>query len=223
MLSQIAANVVNLNLIGGDTPLCSHIREVIAKVRELEPQLRALNQKASIIICTDGEASDGDLAETMAPLQHLPVWVVIRLCTDNDDIVQYWNRIDERLEVEIDVIDDMIGESGEVYSANPWVNYNEALHRMREFGVLMREMDLLDERLLSPDQCRAVCGLILGINENELPHPEAEFDAFVARVNELNAQSPKLYSLHLQRVLPLVDTSKIQLLYQPNRNSCVMC
>lgn len=196
---------------------------MIARVRELEPQLRASNQKASIIICTDGEASDGDLAEAMAPLQYLPVWVVIRLCTDNDNIVQYWNRIDEILEIEIDVIDDMLGESEEVYAANPWVNYNEALHRMREFGVSMKEMDLLDERLLSSDQCRAVCGLMFGVNGNELPHPEAEFDAFVARVNELNAQSPRLYSLYLQRVLPLVDTSKIKLLYGSSRSSCVIC
>ena len=35
----------------------------------------------------------------MKPLESLPVMVVIRLCTDEDEIVQYWNAIDEKLEV----------------------------------------------------------------------------------------------------------------------------
>ena len=39
---------------GGQTPLCYHIREIIADIRRLEPELRQQNQKAAVIICTDG-------------------------------------------------------------------------------------------------------------------------------------------------------------------------
>jgi hypothetical protein len=60
----------------GGTPLCFHIREVIAEIRRMEPQLRATGQKACVIIATDGESSDGDIITAMQPLRSLPVWVV---------------------------------------------------------------------------------------------------------------------------------------------------
>lgn len=59
--------------------------------------LRQTNQKVCVIIATDGESSDGDIAAAMRPLQQLPVWVVIRLCTDENRIVDYWNNIDNVL------------------------------------------------------------------------------------------------------------------------------
>ena len=38
----------------GGTPLCRHIREVIATIREMEPTLRSTGQKACVVIATDG-------------------------------------------------------------------------------------------------------------------------------------------------------------------------
>jgi hypothetical protein len=98
----------------GGTPLCRHIHEVTEQIRQLEPQLRATGKKACVIIATDGESSDGDIITAMQPLRALPVWVVVRLCTDEDRIVEYWNNIDSQLEVEMDVLDDLKGEAGEV-------------------------------------------------------------------------------------------------------------
>lgn len=82
---------------GGTTPLCRHIREVAAKIQQMEPMLRATGQRASVIIITDGEASDGDVTAALRPLQNLPCWVVIRLCTDEDNVVEYWNGVDNQL------------------------------------------------------------------------------------------------------------------------------
>jgi hypothetical protein len=138
----------------GGTPLCRHIGEIIAEISAVAPQLRAAGQKAAIIIATDGESSDGDVAAAMRPLCQLPVWVVVRLCTNEDNIVEYWNNIDSQLELNIDVLDDFMGEGKEIFKANDWLTYGEPLHRLRELGVSMKEIDLLDERKLPAEQMR---------------------------------------------------------------------
>ena len=145
---------------GGGTPLCRHINEVIAQIRVMEPHLRANGQRAVVVIATDGESSDGDIAAAMKPLEKLPVWVVIRLCTDDDAIVSYWNNIDGQLELEMDVLDDLVGEAKEVHEHNSWLTYGEPLHRLREWGVHMREMDLIDEGPLSAEHMRSVCAMM---------------------------------------------------------------
>ncbi len=144
----------------GGTPLCYHIRQVIEQIRVMEPQLRAAGQKACVMIATDGESSDGDIASAMRPLQMLPVWVVIRLCTDDEKVVEYWNNIDSQLELDMDVLDDLCGEAGEVMENNSWLTYGEPMHRLREFGIPIKEIDLLDETTLSLEQIRSFCSLM---------------------------------------------------------------
>ena len=144
----------------GGTPLCHHIKQVVQQIRQMEHQLRSNGQKACVIIMTDGESSDGDIASAMRPLKNLPVWVVVRLCTDEDRIVNYWNNIDSELELDMDVLDDLHGEAAEVTSKNSWLTYGEPLHRLREFGIPLKEIDLLDERKLSIDQMRVMCNIM---------------------------------------------------------------
>ena len=144
----------------GGTPLCRHIREIIAKIGPMEQELRSRGQKACVVIMTDGESSDGDIAQAMQPLKNLPVWVVIRLCTDDDRISSYWNNIDSQLELGMDVLDDLCGEAVEVNEKNPWLTYGEPLHRLREFGIAVKELDLLDENLLSLEQLRKMSSVM---------------------------------------------------------------
>ena len=144
----------------GGTPLCRHISEIVAQITALAPQLRANNQKAAVIIATDGEASDGDIASAMVPLRNLPVWVVIRLCTGEDSIVNYWNNVDGQLELNMEVLDDFESEAQNISKFNNWFTYSEPFHRMREFGVLLKDLDLIDEAPLSTDQMRSVVALL---------------------------------------------------------------
>jgi hypothetical protein len=96
----------------------------------------------------------------MKALEGLPVLVVVRLCTNDSSIVDYWNNIDADLELDLDVLDDLNSEAQEVAKVNDWLNYSQAMHRFREFGVKMKEMDVLDERKLTSDEMRAYLSMM---------------------------------------------------------------
>ena len=68
--------------------------------------------------------------------------------------MNFWNNLDKHLELEMDVIDDCIAETKEISAMNPWLNYSEPLHKLREFGATLREMDLIDEKLLGKEQMK---------------------------------------------------------------------
>lgn len=170
---------------GGQTPLCQHICAVVASLTLVADDLRRLNKKAVVIICTDGESTDGDVAVAMRPLKSLPAWVVLRICTAEPKVLQYWNDIDSQLELELDVIDDMISEANEVKQFNNWLTYGEPLQRYREFGAFMKELDLVDEQALSGDQLSTVCGtLFLEKDPTSFPHPDVDWRQFANALYE---------------------------------------
>lgn len=148
------------NSPNGGTPLCHHIQQVAREIEAAAPHLRATGQLACVIIATDGEASDGNVADALRPLKNLPAIIVLRLCTNEDKIVSYWNGIDDELELNMDVLDDLKGEAEEIYEVNPWLTYGEPLHRMREFGMTTKELDLLDEQKLSIEGFKKICKIM---------------------------------------------------------------
>jgi len=134
---------------GGKTPLCRRLKECRRDICNRTPALRAAGTKAVVVIATDGKPTDGDLGKVLKTFEGLPVWVVIRLCTDNKSVVDYWNSVDADVEVDMDVLDDLEGEAKEVCGPNPWLNYAQPLHRAREWGLHRRVFDLLDEKALT--------------------------------------------------------------------------
>jgi hypothetical protein len=45
------------------------------------------------------------------------VLVILRLCTSEEKVVNYWNNIDQQLELDIDVLDDQYGDAKQVRDA----------------------------------------------------------------------------------------------------------
>jgi hypothetical protein len=88
------------------------------------------------------------------------VLVIIRLCTSEEKVVQYWNSIDQQLELDIDVLDDPYGDAKQVAQFNPWLTYGEPIHRLREFGASLKEMDIIDESTVSSEQMRVLCSFL---------------------------------------------------------------
>jgi hypothetical protein len=109
----------------GGTPLCFHITELVKEITRIAPELRAAGKKAAIVIATDGEASDGDITEAMRPLQNLPCYVVIRLCTQDEKVAKHYEDLIKRLELYMDVISNPVEEAMQVAKINGWLTYAE--------------------------------------------------------------------------------------------------
>jgi len=110
------------------------------------------------------------------------VWTVIRLCTDEVAVTQFYNALDAHLEISIEVLDDYTCEAQEVYKHNPWITYSLPLHRCRELGYHERLFDLIDERPLTAGEVKSFCCLVFGLPEADLPDPGGGASAFVKAV-----------------------------------------
>lgn len=194
---------------GGGTPLCYHLNQIVALVQSMEHKLRGQRQEVSLTIFTDGESSDGDMSRALKPLERLPIRVIIRLCTDQNQIVNYWNRIDANLELQMDILDDLFGENEEVVAHNPWLNYAQPLQRAREWGSHFKEFDLLDEGKLSDDQIRAFCALLLGGDVNNYPHPAIDKKGFVRYIKRVLGTVPPVMHPRKRVLKPWIDVGKL--------------
>jgi hypothetical protein len=193
---QQAQSIMRKARPGGCTPLTNHILEIQNEVFYMAPELRKKGQKVVIVIATDGLPTDErgyggpqhsqEFVEALRLLEGLPVWVVVRLCTDEDEVVDFYNELDGQLELSMEVLDDFSGEAKEVTGENPWLNYALPLHRLREMGYHDRVFDMLDERALTKTEVRDFCALLFGEeNFDGVPDPSLEWDAFLEEMKRL--------------------------------------
>mmetsp|Transcript_21397 Transcript_21397/g.51728 ORF Transcript_21397/g.51728 Transcript_21397/m.51728 type:complete len:419 (+) Transcript_21397:68-1324(+) len=210
---------------GGVTPLVQHIEEIKQSVQELEPQLRADGCRVAIILATDGLPTDSrgyggaaiqqQFLEALRGLEGLPVWVVVRLCTDEESVVEYYNDLDGQLELSLEVLDDFLEEAKEVHEQNPWLNYALPLHRLREMGYHDRLFDMMDERPFTHEELREFCTLLLldKSPSDELPDPSADWKEFSKKVKTLLAKQQGQWNPIQKKVTPWIDLRKMHQKY----------
>eukprot|EP00934_Nitzschia_sp_Nitz4_P001282 Nitzschia sp. Nitz4//scaffold33_size148984//82558//83748//NITZ4_002932-RA/size148984-processed-gene-0.170-mRNA-1//-1//CDS//3329548439//1282//frame0 len=214
----------------GCTPLALHIREIRSNVMSMLPQLQANGQRVAIVLATDGLPTDPhgrcndstkrEFEDELRSLVGLPVWIVVRLCTDEDSVVDYYNGLDSQLELSLDILDDWVGEAKEVQSCNPWLTYGLCLHRMREMGFHHRLFDLLDERRFTLDEVREFLVLLLGAGAFDgAPDPNADMKGFLDHVKLAISQENKQWNPVSRRMVPWVDVKRLKSLYG---ESCVI-
>ncbi len=212
----------------GVTPLADHIVEIRKEVSAMKDNLSRSGKRVTIILATDGIPTDnygyeqkGEFISALRSLEGLPLWVVIRLCTDDDDVVQFYNSLDDNLELSLEVLDDFASEAHEVNEHNPWLNYTLALHRCREMGFYHRVFDMIDEKALSKSELREYVRLIFGeTNIDGLPDPEFEWSEFCKKVNELSKKEPKQYNPITRKVEPWINVKKMNKVY--GNNACII-
>jgi hypothetical protein len=199
----------------GSTPLCATIREIIADIRKKSAILRAENKKVSVVIATDGESSDGDITPVLKELTELPcMCVIIRLCTDDHRIHDYWNNIDRIVELDLDVLDDLSGECEQVTLKNPWLTYCEPLQRVREWGTSLKVFDFLDERRLSLSEIGQFVKYLTG-NTDLLLDPYDNKEVFIDAIKHDIIDLLHVYNPDKKRLLSWIDFTMLDQKSQP--------
>jgi hypothetical protein len=217
----------------GCTPLTKHILEIHHEIRAMAPTLQANGQRVTIQIATDGLPSDergysveahrDEFVEALRCLEGLPVWVVIRLCTDEDAVVEFYNDLDSQLELSMEVLDDFTGEAKEVYEHNPWLCYSLVIHRMREMGFHDRVFDLLDERKLSKSEVRDFCHVLFGEeNMDGIPDPNVEWNHFCKAIKKLLRTEDEQWDPVQKRMKPWIDLHTLNHIYGDGSPCCIL-
>ncbi len=206
----------------GGTPLCRHITDVVNYIKFHEARLREDGQVISLVICTDGMSSDGNVVDAMRPLKHLPCMVVIRLCTDEDAVITYWDSVEKDLEMELDIVDDFFGEGSGVRDVNPWINYGLPLQRLREFGVKVKELDMIDERKLTTQQMIKYLSILFNCEVSTIPQPDFDWGTFEKWVKDNNTKVQNTFNPNSSKNSPepWINISQLNACYNPNAGGC---
>mmetsp|Transcript_10229 Transcript_10229/g.15245 ORF Transcript_10229/g.15245 Transcript_10229/m.15245 type:complete len:402 (+) Transcript_10229:50-1255(+) len=216
-----AMNVIRQARPGGVTPLTPHILEIKAEVQAMAPQLQRTGRKVTIVIATDGIPTDefgyeqrDEFVQALRSLEGLPLWIVVRLCTDEEAVVNFYNDLDEHLELSLEVLDDLEGEAEEVYEYNKWLNYALPLHRCREMGFHDRVFDMIDERPLSKSDLRDFVRLVFGGDEFDgMPDPNVDWKEFRNRLAVMVKNEKMQYNPVKKKVMTWIDMKKLDKLY----------
>jgi Domain of unknown function (DUF4149) len=212
-LSIAESTMQNTQPVGG-TPLTQHVHAIRQQIVSMQSYLQHNRAKVAVVLATDGLPTDAEKHEfvsALRSLEGLSVWIVVRLCTDEDDMIQYWNDLDSELELSLEVLDDFESEAKEVYAVNPWLTYGLPLHRMREMGFHHPLFDLLDERKLSLDEVKMFLRLLFG--SYEAPDPEENWMGFCSAVERLLAKEKNLWNPVAKKVMPWIDLNELNRQY----------
>jgi len=184
---------------GGPTPITARLQEIQRRVRAERSDLLAAGQRVVLVIATDGVPTStwhchsnakNELVQTLRMLlNELPLNVVLRLCTDDSGIADFYNDVEKDLELFFDVLDDHLGEAREIaQQGNGWFTYSPEIHRLREGGTFVKIFDLLDERRLTPAEASLLAQLLLR-QDGQAPLPE-DPEEFCAAVEDLAPAAP---------------------------------
>ncbi|KAL3937538.1 MAG: hypothetical protein SGBAC_007381 [Bacillariaceae sp.] len=197
---------------------------------QMLPELHRTGRKVAVVIATDGLPTDDqgnggeeitqEFVRALRGLEGLPIWLVVRLCTDEDEVTEFYNKLDGKLELSLEVLDDFMGEAKEVTKKNPWLNYAIPMHRCRELGYHDRLFDLIDERSLTKGELRDFCVLLFGSQYEEIPDPLSAWKDFISYVEDRLRREKDQWNPMTKKLMPWINVKKLKKIY--SGSACVI-
>ena len=105
-------------------PLAARLRSLAKLVRRDAPALEERDSRVTVVVCTQGRPTGKDgrygrdvqkeFQKELGELLQLPVKLIFRVCSDDDNVLDMYNSLDSALGESIDVLDDFLGEVSEM-------------------------------------------------------------------------------------------------------------
>jgi len=204
----------------GVTPLAERIEEIRLRLHAQVEELARRQQMVFLIIATDGlptsllsgQSTAQDREQMVYGLRRLcgelPVQLVIRLCTDEDSTVEFYNKLDDEMEWPLDILDDFASEAKEISSkGNGWFTYTSLLHRIREAGTLCKLLDNLDEAQFTPRDTRKIVEMLSSDSSLNGVGTDKEF---IRHVEKTIASEKPVFDPIRQKMMPFVNMKKLR-------------
>ena len=201
----------------GVTPLTKRLASVRKELEQSVLPKLPRGQKVAIILATDGLPTNPDQhgfstdqakEEFRLALQDLPadqVSVVVRLCTDDVAVVDYYNALEAEL-TQVQVLDDYWAEATRVHKLNPWLNYGLVLHRVREMGCCghVPLLKMLSQRKLAPAEVAEFCQFLFHLP----PEESLPWEHLIEQVERGNLKEGLVWNPMRSRMEPWIDLEK---------------
>lgn len=198
----------------GGTPITQRLQEIGKVIQDEAVQLASKGQIVFLTLATDGLPTTAQgvndnrqMVEQLKRMANtLPLQMVIRLCTDDANVVSFYNQIDEEYELPLDILDDFESEAKEIAEVgNGFFTYTPVIHRIREAGTLFKLLDSIDEQKFNALEVRKFVELLS-------PGLSASSDnrAFVAQVRELAGQQKLVFDPVSGQMQPYLNVRQIQ-------------
>ena len=235
----------------GNIPMTIHLQQIVQAVRTV-PERYFGNLALSLVLVTDrlprdrtgreGPNVNQEFIQLLKELSGWPVWVVVRLSTDDDAVVGFYSQLDSAMahvsvqpkdhsdymddmddasilqdDVHLDVLDDYLSEAELVQKYNPWLNYAYPLHLCRESACNFPVFDVLNDRPLRHDELVDLVSLLFNrqkaMYEEPLHDPKTNYRSFRRQVEKLVERTPGLWNPIKKRVAPWIDLRQLDRQY----------
>ena len=195
------------------TPLSGHMWALYDQVSALCSSLLP-GQRVAIIVASDGVPSNPQsFLDAMEALQTLPVYLIVRLCTNDEASMHFWNTLDLDLGIPVEILDDFEEENRIAYAMNPWCNYCVGVQRAREWGFRSKLFEKLRERPLTHSELHDYCALIFGVKKDALADPRDQWEDFYYDIEALNARERRQYNPLTKRNRGWIDLKLMGKIY----------
>jgi hypothetical protein len=207
-------DILHLENVNGSTPLDVITKKLRHSLKDLVRTKEYKHVPINYIIITDGEPNNTLNFENELKIlaDTYSIFLTINLCTDNDQIVEYYNDLDQKLGKEmggIDVLDDFEAEQNEILQiGNNFFVYTYDIHICRLAGCNSIIADSLDEIKFPPHYVVKLCNELTNIDNAKSPH-WSENGLYIEYLKEKCTEINPVYNYKHKRFEPIINISNV--------------